>query len=1422
MADTVEGLVIEIESGANEVGSQLDILISKLDALKRTVSSSTPLKTFSRNYTLMMNSIANAPDLDTTRVEKVLAFSQAMNTLSNVNSSIRTFAKNYTILSDSLNANTDFDTSKAEAIRTFAQAMMGLGSVKISPTIATQLDNLGFVMQNISAESVASLDTIITALSKLSTVSEVKISPSIANQLTRIAELGNTIKKYDFRKLTQLTSAISQLGALSNVSGDNVSKLATSVKTFSNAAKTASSRGKSFNTVLANIRTRTLALVHATRLITRVVTKAMSTYGNYVESLNLFKMAMGDAAEEAYEFAEKAQSLLGIDLTQWMQAQGVFNALAKGFGVAGDRAAIMSKNLTQLAYDISSFYNIDVDSAIEKVRSGFSGQIRPVRDLGYDLSQARLEAIALSLGIDEEVKSMTQAEKSQLRYIALMTQLTEVQGDLSRTLDSPINQMRLLNAQVEQMLRSIGMTLLPILNKVLPYLNAIFRVIRMIADEIAAMFGYTLPRISNGDWSSNISMGADELEEDLEDANGAAKELKNTLASFDQINLITSSSGGKGSGTGVSGSSALGNIELPQYDFLGDVTENKAQEIADKIMTAIRPVVDVIKGIILFVVDNIDTIVQVVETFAAVTIGKNLLGKIAGLFDFTDKEMDKFNKFVKGLELLVIGVTFSYLGGKDIGEGNVLEGFIKSALGIGTATLGGLKMAGPTGAVVGFTISVLTTIKGYFDGKAEKLKQECHDMFYAIQEDAKMLDNVVESWNKFVEEYTDPALLDKYNTADAMKKDVEGIEDAIVNLIGQYNAGSLTVGGYASALVGLYEQLETATVKHLKAVDDALIASLNGPLGVYLEARGYDVKSLIAIFQETTDDYASMLEKNRLKMQEYQHYIDEGIQVEHYKKKMEEVIAENEKIYQSMGNLEEATVTTFDSFKNIKINLENFDEFTATMDEIEKVYTDATTSIDNQLELQRKKTEQVLLDPKRTEAEKQFAKESLEIAEEYWKEQTQKVNDAYLDLIQSFENQAALNWEDVYNAEGMGVAFETLRDEMKQFDDAFDKAYGVAKTDRVKSYFSEIIDYQDQYGKAYSELWASIMENDEAHDAAKKNLKDLEDVIAEFVRNNTEHTGKLGKTLEKFTKNNKDAFVKNEDIARHYENAYGKSMSNVGDTAKKTTEIFYGETEEVAKRYMDLSYLFADEELLVDPLYGTMMTTAYTMSSPDVVGSFMGGADKLMNSVASSITGSKDELQRAYFGALEMPLQPVVDLGAGLGMALGDGIASTASYIEESTKEGTKGAAKELNRFGEGFAEFMKEISASTMSGFDAFFQVTGDNTISYNPPKIKAPRVKGYATGGFPDSADFFYANENGVPEYVGSIGSRTAVATNTDIVKGVSDGVYRAIASTGIQNDVKRIANKNGTVVFAPSEEAGKVMQQSVNMYNGTGGRY
>ena len=113
------------------------------------------------------------------------------------------------------------------------------------------------------------------------------------------------------------------------------------------------------------------------------------------------------------------KDIMGIDPAEWMKNQGVFNTIITGFGVAGDKAAYMSKNLTQLAYDLSSFYNISFAESMQKVQSGIAGELEPLRRLGYDLSVARLEQERLNLGIDKSVSSMTQAEKSQFEPMQL-------------------------------------------------------------------------------------------------------------------------------------------------------------------------------------------------------------------------------------------------------------------------------------------------------------------------------------------------------------------------------------------------------------------------------------------------------------------------------------------------------------------------------------------------------------------------------------------------------------------------------------------------------------------------------------------------------------------------------------------------------------------------------------------------------------------------------------------------------------------------------------------------------------------------------------------------------------------------------------------------------------------------------------------
>lgn len=307
--------------------------------------------------------------------------------------------------------------------------------------------------------------------------------------------------------------------------------------------------------------------------ISSLIKSAIKESNDYVENLNLFTVAMGNSADSAQEYAEKVGDLLGLDPSEWMRNQGVFMTLATGFGVAGDRAATMSEQLTQLGYDLSSFFNISVGDAMQKLQSGISGEIEPLRRLGYDLSQAKLEATAMALGIDKSVSSMTQAEKAQLRYYAIMTQVTSAQGDLRDTLDQPANQLRILTSEFTQAARAIGNIFIPALQTTLPYLIAAVKVVRILANQIASLVGYEMPEI---DTSRVDSVGAS-TEESMENATKSAKKLKSYMMGFDELNVINPNSGSEDTDV-----ASQFKFDLPTYDFLGDKTESAVNELVEK------------------------------------------------------------------------------------------------------------------------------------------------------------------------------------------------------------------------------------------------------------------------------------------------------------------------------------------------------------------------------------------------------------------------------------------------------------------------------------------------------------------------------------------------------------------------------------------------------------------------------------------------------------------------------------------------------------------------------------------------------------------------------------------------------------------------------------------------------------------------
>lgn len=552
MSTTIDQLEIEVQSSAKSAETGIDALASSLGRLKNAVKGGVGLTAVTNQITKLNTALSSVNSANTENLNKLVSALTPLSTIgkSNLNSFI----------------------SQLQRLPEAVKALDGVNTGNLGDQI-TKLTSALTPLTNIGKNNLTSFVTQLQKLPQVMTALDSVDMGKLATQMQQLASALSPLAK----EMQSIANGFSAFPA-------RIQRLVTSMNTIPSANKKA---GASF----ANLGVKLGISVYAIKRVANAVAGWISKSNEYVEDLNLFTVALGQYATEAKNYAESVSEIMGIDPADWLRNQGIFMTLASGFGVVSDRAYTMSQNLTQLGYDLSSFFNISYEDAFLKIQSGLSGELEPLRRLGYDLSVARLQQEAYTLGIEKKVTAMTQAEKAELRYYAIMTQVTTAQGDMARTLSAPANQLRVLQAQVTQCARSLGNIFIPILNAVLPYAIALARAIRLVADTIANLFGFTLPEVdfsgistAAGD-ASDLSDNVGDVGGGLDDAASKAKELKNALLGIDELNVITqtdTTGGSGGSSGGVSAGGGLG-FELPTYDFLGDAVNNKIQGIVDKL-----------------------------------------------------------------------------------------------------------------------------------------------------------------------------------------------------------------------------------------------------------------------------------------------------------------------------------------------------------------------------------------------------------------------------------------------------------------------------------------------------------------------------------------------------------------------------------------------------------------------------------------------------------------------------------------------------------------------------------------------------------------------------------------------------------------------------------------------------------------------
>lgn len=510
-------------------------------------------------------------------------------------------------LSNSLKGLNSGDASqKITRLTNALTALSQVGNVKISSSIANQLTAINTALAGLKWTDGDKLTSLANGLRPLSELGKANMTTFI-NQLSKLPKVIEDLEAADIDKFTQQMTALAaamkpfadEMQKVSNgfsAFPSKIQKLIASTEKYNASARKATTTTGEFTSGLKALNVAAVAITF--RKIGHFIAQAVTESNKYQEDLNLFTVALGQYAAEAQNYAEKVSDVMGIDPAQWLRNQGVFNTLLTGFGDTAERAQLMSQNLTQLGYDISSFFNISIEDAMQKLQSGISGELEPLRRLGYDLSQARLEQTALNLGIKESVANMTQAEKAELRYYAIMTQVTTAQGDMARTLEAPANQLRILQAQLTQAARAIGNIFIPALNAILPYAIAVVQVIREIANALANLAGFKLTEVDYSGVNS-AAVGAGSLADNLDDAAGAAKKLKQYTAGFDELNVFAPNTG-SGSGAGAGGAGGF-DFDLPTYDFLGDAVQTRIGEIKKMIEDTLAEITTIVSGFMLAV-----------------------------------------------------------------------------------------------------------------------------------------------------------------------------------------------------------------------------------------------------------------------------------------------------------------------------------------------------------------------------------------------------------------------------------------------------------------------------------------------------------------------------------------------------------------------------------------------------------------------------------------------------------------------------------------------------------------------------------------------------------------------------------------------------------------------------------------------------
>lgn len=487
-------------------------------------------------------------------------------------------------------------TASAKSINTVVNA------IKKIPAAVSGLNGVDFYSMS------GSITQLTNALAPLSILdaSNLKALGSAFNAIGKVPDLTDKLKATDLDSFasscqkisTAITPLVSQLDKVGNAFAKLPPQLS-KVVTQANRVTAANEKQRKSYLSLSNQMNgfmRNMAKLVSLKAIAEYLGNAVAKFNDFYEATDLFHNAMGNLSGEADMLISKMQVLLDVDPTKAMTYMATIQSLGTSFGLTSDKAYILSKNLTQLAYDEGSYWNKDVAETFTAMSSAISGEIEPIRRLGVDLSQARLQQELLALGFNKQVSSLSQADKAVLRYIAIMKQTANVQGNLAQTIQSPANQIKILKAQLDMLAKSVGSLLYPAMKSILPPLIAAVQLIREFVQWVAKLMGVKVVFTDFTKSAGSVGSIGDAMDDTADSTKKAAKALKDYTMGFDELNIIDPTQGSSGSGSGASAGNILGDVDLSGYDMFKQYNEEFAKQI-DAIKQKIKDMLPIIGAI---------------------------------------------------------------------------------------------------------------------------------------------------------------------------------------------------------------------------------------------------------------------------------------------------------------------------------------------------------------------------------------------------------------------------------------------------------------------------------------------------------------------------------------------------------------------------------------------------------------------------------------------------------------------------------------------------------------------------------------------------------------------------------------------------------------------------------------------------------